>query len=113
MQGRGTRLPQGVRHAEQVRIRGDFAKFINGLAGTVAGMSREAGESARERTREWIAGLDFVSRDEFEAVKEMAAKAREEADSLAARVARWKRRCRPGLRVGLSKAGLALLIHSF
>lgn len=66
---------------------GDFAKFINGLAGTVAGMSREAGESARERTREWIAGLDFVSRDEFEAVKEMAAKAREEADSLAARVA--------------------------
>ena len=66
---------------------GDFAKFINGLAGTVAGMSREAGESARERTREWIAGLDFVSREEFEAVKEMAAKAREEADSLAARVA--------------------------
>lgn len=65
---------------------GDFAKFINGLAGTVAGMSREAGESARERTREWIAGLDFVSREEFEAVKEMAAKAREEADSLVARV---------------------------
>ncbi len=66
---------------------GDFAKFINGLAGTVAGMSREAGESARERTREWIAGLDFVSREEFEAVKEMAAKAREEADTLAARIA--------------------------
>ncbi len=66
---------------------GDFAKFINGLAGTVAGMSREAGESARERTREWIAGLDFVSREEFDAVKEMAAKAREEAESLKARVA--------------------------
>ena len=66
---------------------GDFAKFINGLAGTVAGMSREAGESARERTREWIAGLDFVSREEFEAVKEMAAKAREEAESLKTRVA--------------------------
>ncbi|WP_373488987.1 accessory factor UbiK family protein [Blastomonas sp.] len=68
-------------------IGGDFAKFINGLAGTVAGMSREAGESARERTREWIAGLDFVSREEFEAVKEMAAKAREEAESLKARIA--------------------------
>jgi BMFP domain-containing protein YqiC len=66
---------------------GDFAKFINGLAGTVAGMSREAGEGARERTREWIAGLDFISREEFEAVKEMAAKAREEADTLSARVA--------------------------
>lgn len=66
---------------------GDFAKFINGLAGTVAGMSREAGESARERTREWIAGLDFVSREEFEAVKDMAAKAREEAEDLKARLA--------------------------
>lgn len=65
---------------------GDFAKFINGLAGTVAGMSREAGESARERTREWIAGLDFVSREEFDAVKEMAAKAREESEMLKARL---------------------------
>ena len=65
---------------------GDFAKFINGLAGTVAGMSREAGESARERTREWIAGLDFVSREEFDAVKEMAAKAREESDMLKSRL---------------------------
>lgn len=65
---------------------GDFAKFINGLAGTVAGMSREAGESARERTREWIAGLDFVSREEFDAVKEMAGKAREESELLKARI---------------------------
>lgn len=65
---------------------GDFAKFINGLAGTVAGMSREAGESARERTREWIAGLDFVSREEFDAVKEMASKAREESEVLKARL---------------------------
>jgi BMFP domain-containing protein YqiC len=65
---------------------GDFAKFINGLAGTVAGMSREAGESARERTREWIAGLDFVSREEFDAVKEMASKAREENEALKARL---------------------------
>ena len=65
---------------------GDFAKFINGLAGTVAGMSREAGESARERTREWIAGLDFVSREEFDAVKEMASKAREESEALKARL---------------------------
>ncbi|GGB57456.1 accessory factor UbiK family protein [Blastomonas aquatica] len=65
---------------------GDFAKFINGLAGTVAGMSREAGEGARERTREWIAGLDFVSREEFDAVKEMAAKAREESEMLGGRL---------------------------
>ncbi len=68
------------------KIFADFAKFINGAAGTVAGMGREAGESARENMREWIAGMDFVSREEFDAVKDMAAKAREEADDLKKRV---------------------------
>jgi len=68
------------------KIFADFAKFINGAAGTMAGMGREAGESARERTREWIAGMDFVSREEFDAVKDMAAKAREEADKLKLRI---------------------------
>jgi BMFP domain-containing protein YqiC len=65
---------------------GDFAKFINGVVGTFAGMGREASENARDRTREFFGGLDFVSREEFEAVKELAQKAREEADSLKARV---------------------------
>lgn len=64
----------------------DLAKLINGAAGTLAGMTREAEASARERAKEWIGGLDFVSRDEFEAVKEMAAKAREEAEALKARL---------------------------
>lgn len=64
----------------------DLAKLINGAAGTLAGMTREAEAATRERAKEWIGGLDFVSRDEFEAVKEMAAKAREEADALKARL---------------------------
>ena len=68
------------------KIFADFAKFINGAAGTMAGMGREAGEGARERAKELFAGMDFVSREEFDAVKDMAAKAREEADSLKARV---------------------------
>ncbi|MGJ3649090.1 accessory factor UbiK family protein [Sphingomonas sp. GlSt437] len=65
----------------------DLAKFINGAAGTLAGMGREAEAAARERTKEWIGGLDFVSRDEFDAVKAMAAAARDEGDALKARVA--------------------------
>ena len=64
----------------------DFVKFVNGAAGTFAGMAREGGEQARERAKEWIGGLDFVSRDEFEAVKAMAAAARDEADALKARL---------------------------
>jgi BMFP domain-containing protein YqiC len=64
----------------------DLAKVLNGAAGTIAGMGREAESNARSRAREWIGGLDFVSRDEFEAVKAMAAAARDEADALRARV---------------------------
>ena len=65
----------------------DFVKLMNGAAGTFAGMTREARESARERIRETMGGLDFVSREEFDAVKDMAAKAREENEKLADRIA--------------------------
>jgi BMFP domain-containing protein YqiC len=68
------------------RIFDDIAKIVNGAAGTIAGMGREAESGARARAREWIGGLDFVSRDEFEAVKAMAAAARDEADVLRARL---------------------------
>lgn len=68
------------------RIFDDFAKFINGAAGTIAGLGREAESSARDRAREWIGGLDFVARDEFEAVKQIALDARAEADALKARL---------------------------
>ena len=68
------------------RLFDDFVKFVNGAAGTVAGMGREAEASARSRAREWIGGLDFVSREEFETVKAMAAAARDEADGLRARL---------------------------
>lgn len=69
------------------RLFDDFVKFVNGAAGTVAGMARETETAARERAREWVGGLDFVARDEFEAVKAMAAAARDEADALKLRIA--------------------------
>jgi BMFP domain-containing protein YqiC len=64
----------------------DMVKMVNGLAGTVAGMGREAESTAREKMREWMAGSDFVGRDEFEAVKAMAAAARDENEALRARI---------------------------
>ncbi len=68
------------------RMFDDLVKFVNGAAGTVAGMGREAQAGARDRAREFIGGLDFVSREEFEAVKAMAIAARDEADELRARL---------------------------
>ncbi len=64
----------------------DIAKLLNSAAGTIAGMGREARDGARERLREAVGGLDFISREEFDAVKDMAAKAREENEALKARV---------------------------
>ncbi|MBO9574901.1 MAG: accessory factor UbiK family protein [Sphingobium sp.] len=65
----------------------DLSRLINGAAGTIAGMGRELEGQARERARTWIGDLDFVSRDEFEAVKAMAAQAREQVVALEARIA--------------------------
>ena len=65
----------------------DIAKLLNSAAGTMAGVGREARDAARERVKEAVGGLQFVDRDEFDAVKDMAAKAREENEALKARVA--------------------------
>jgi BMFP domain-containing protein YqiC len=64
----------------------DFVKMANSAAGTVAGMTREAREGARERLKEALGGLDFVSREEFDAVKDMAALAREKVEILEAKI---------------------------
>lgn len=65
----------------------DFVKLANSAAGTFAGMTREARDNARERVKEALGGMDFVTREEFDAVKAMAAAAREKIDALEARLA--------------------------
>ncbi|KUR80325.1 accessory factor UbiK family protein [Novosphingobium sp. Fuku2-ISO-50] len=65
----------------------DFVKLLNSAAGTVAGMGREAGETMRDRAKDLFGGMDFVSREEFDAVKDLAASAREEVEALKARIA--------------------------
>ncbi|MES2497006.1 MAG: accessory factor UbiK family protein [Pseudomonadota bacterium] len=68
------------------RLFDDFVKFMNGAAGTLAGVGREAESAFKDRTKEWIGGMDFVSREEFDAVKAMAAAARDEVEELKARL---------------------------
>ena len=65
----------------------DFVKVANSAAGTLAGMGREARENAREKMKEAMGGVDFVSREEFDAVKDMASLAREKVDILEAKIA--------------------------
>jgi BMFP domain-containing protein YqiC len=71
----------------QNRLFDDFVKVVNGAAGTLAGVTREAQSALHDRARDWMGGADMVSREEFDAVKAIAVAAREEADALKARVA--------------------------
>ncbi len=71
----------------QNRMLDDLVKMMNGAAGTIAGMGREAEGGFRDKMREWVGGLDMVSREEFDAVKAMAAAARDQNDALEARIA--------------------------
>lgn len=80
------------------RLFDDLAKMVNGMAGTMAGMGREAEASMREKMREWMGGMDFVSRDEFEAVKAMAAAARDDNDALRARIEVLEAKAKPAAR---------------
>ncbi|HEX8239069.1 MAG TPA: accessory factor UbiK family protein [Allosphingosinicella sp.] len=68
------------------RLFDDFVKVMNGAAGTLAGMGREAENAFRDRMRDWVGGLDMVSREEFEAMKAIAVAAREESAALKSRV---------------------------
>ncbi|HEX9946758.1 MAG TPA: accessory factor UbiK family protein [Allosphingosinicella sp.] len=68
------------------RLFDDFVKVMNGAAGTLAGMGREAEGAFRDRMRDWVGGLDMVSREEFEAMKAIAIAAREESAALKKRV---------------------------
>jgi BMFP domain-containing protein YqiC len=79
----------------QNRIFDDLVKMMNGVAGTMAGVGREAEASMRDKMREWVGGMDFVSRDEFDAVKAMAAAARDENEALKARIEALEKAAKP------------------
>jgi len=64
----------------------DLARVAAGAMGTLSGMRSEVESRIREQLERVLAGMDLVSRDEFEAVKAMAAKARSEQEDLERRV---------------------------
>lgn len=65
----------------------DLARLMTGAMGMAQGMSDEAKSFMRTQADRFVAEMDLVGRDEFEAVKQLAAEARAEADALRERVA--------------------------
>ena len=70
----------------QNRIFDDIARVAAGAVGALSGVRDEIEARLRDQLERMMAGMDLVSREEFEAVKAMAAKAREENDGLRARL---------------------------
>ncbi|TLP48323.1 MULTISPECIES: accessory factor UbiK family protein [Cohaesibacter] len=69
------------------RLFDEFAKLMTDAAGVAQGVRDEAETAIRAQLERLMGDMDLVTRDEFEAVKEMAVAARDENDRLAARLA--------------------------
>ena len=69
------------------RFLDEFAKLMTDAAGAADGLKREMTSMMRAQGERVLQGMDVVQREEFEAVKEMAEKARAENERLEARLA--------------------------
>ncbi|MGE0254289.1 MAG: accessory factor UbiK family protein [Alphaproteobacteria bacterium] len=69
------------------RVFDDMARVAGGAAGVVTGLRAEIEALVRGRVERLMGQFDLVPREEFEAVKELAATARREQETLAKRVA--------------------------
>lgn len=69
------------------RLLDDFAKLMTDAAGAAQGVRREVETAFRAQAERILNSMDVVQREEFEAMREMAVKARAENKELAARVA--------------------------
>ena len=69
------------------RLLDEFAKLMTDAAGAAQGVKREVEGMVKAQGEKVLRGMDVVSREEFEAVRAMAEKARAENEKLAARIA--------------------------
>jgi len=82
------------------RILDDLAKVAAGAMGGVAGVRQEVESRLRQQFERILANMEVVSREEFEVVKAMAAKARMEQEALAARLAALEERLKDSAETG-------------
>lgn len=73
----------------------DLARVAAGAFGTIFGMKDEVEAQLRQQFERVLSRMDVVTREEFEAVREMAAKARSEQEAMAARLEALEQRLGP------------------
>jgi len=64
----------------------DVGKMMTSAAGVAKGVRDEAETAMRSQAERWLSDMDLVTREEFDAVRAMAVKAREENEALKARL---------------------------
>jgi BMFP domain-containing protein YqiC len=82
------------------RILDDLAKVASGALSGISGVKQEVEGRLRQQFERILAGMDLVRREEFEAVKAMAGKARSEQEDLAARLAELESRLKSAAKKG-------------
>ena len=73
------------------RLLDEFAKLMTDMAGVAQGVRREVETAFRTQAERFLNEMDLVKREEFDAVRDMAARARDENESLKQRIAALKR----------------------
>jgi BMFP domain-containing protein YqiC len=68
------------------RLLDEFARLMTDAAGVAQGVRREAETAVRHQAERFLGDMDIVRREEFEAVRDMAARAREENETLRRRL---------------------------
>ena len=68
------------------KIIDDFSQLMTNAMGVAQGAREEAETAMKGLVDRWLADRDFVTREEFDAVRAMAQKAREENEALKARL---------------------------
>ena len=89
------------------RILDEFAKLMTDAAGAAQGVRREVETAFRAQAERILNSMDVVQREEFEAVREMAMKAREENARLAARFEALEAKLAAAAGTGASEAKAA------
>ncbi len=74
----------------QNRVFEDFTKLMTDASEMAQGVRREAETAMKSQLERLLASMDVVTREEFEAVKQMAAKARDENEKLTVRLAAFE-----------------------
>ena len=69
------------------RLLDDFAKLMTDAAGVAQGARREVETAFRAQAERFLSDMDVVSREEHEAVKEMAVRALDRVEELESRLA--------------------------